>query len=47
MWNIMKNMVLHIYKYHKLSVKEKQRLLRVQQAAVLNLSMLRNWNWRT
>ena len=46
MWNIMKNMVLHIYKYHKLSVKEKQRLLRVQ-AAVLNLSTLRNWNRRT
>jgi len=35
MWNIMKNMILHIYKYDEFSLKGKQRLLRVQ-TAVLN-----------
>ena len=51
MWNIMKSMILHIYKYHKLSpspavrsLKGKQRLLRVQTA--LLESMLKNWTWR-
>ena len=34
MWNIMKSMILHIYKYHKLSLKEKQRLLRVHTAVL-------------
>ena len=41
MWNIMKSMILHIYKYHKLSptpavrsLKGKQRLLRVQTAVL-------------
>ena len=41
MWNIMKNMILHIYKYHKLSpspavriLKGKQCLLRVQTAVL-------------
>ena len=50
MWNIMKSMILHIYKY-KLSpspavrsLKGKQRFLRVQTA--LLESMLKNWTWR-